>query len=209
MENRTDPTGHEELREWLTLEREPGELLGREERRRLEEHLATCAACRKERRDLERLDTLLASSRVPVRRGFREDVLRSLPAAGWEGRSRRSVVLAVAVAAVLGIAAVAVPVLLPAGAAAASPGGVAWVAGAFLDMLATGILAATGMLWASWRGVGMALETVLSPGATVALTVLVVSLDVLLLTFLARSTRSGGAAREAAARGTRPEGRRR
>lgn len=209
MENRTDPISHEELREWLTLEREPGELLGREERRRLEEHLATCSACRKERRELERLDTLLASSRVPVRRGFREDVLRSLPAAGWEGRSRRSLALALAVAAALVIAAVAVPVLLPAGAAGEPPGGPAWVAGAFLDMLATGILAATGMLWASWRGVGMAVEAVLSPGATVALTVLVVSLDVLLLTFLARSTRSGGVTPETATRRTRGEGRRR
>lgn len=205
MENRTDVTGHEELREWLTLEREPGELLGREERRRLQEHLATCAECREERRRLVRLDDLLASSRIPVRRGFGEEVLRSLPAAGWEGRSRRSVALAVAVAAALVVAAVAVPVLMPsAPAAGEAPGGLAWVAAVFLDMLATGVLAATGMLWASWRGLGMALDTVLGPGATVALTVLVVSLDVLLLTFLARSGRADRPATEQA-RGRRLE----
>lgn len=195
MEKRIEPDGHEELREWLTLEREPGELLGRVERRRLEEHLAVCSACREERRRLERLDALLASRAVSVRRGFRDEVLRSLPAAGWEGRSRRSVALAGAVAAALVIAAVAVPVLMPAGAGEAS-GGVAWVAGAFLDMLATGVLAATGMLWASWRGLGMALDAVLAPGATVALAILVVSLDVLLLSFLVRSGRGASAAAE-------------
>lgn len=195
MEKRTEPDGHEELREWLTLEREPGELLGRAARRRLEEHLAACSACREERRRLERLDALLASRALPVRRGFRDEVLRSLPAAGWEGRSRRSVVLAGAVAAALVIAAVAVPVLMPAGAGEAS-GGVAWVAGTFFDMLATGVLAATGMLWASWRGLGMALDAVLAPGATVALAILVVSLDVLLLSFLIRSGRGASAAAE-------------
>lgn len=208
MENRTEPTGHAELREWLTLEREPGDLLGRAERRRLEEHLAVCSACREERRRLERLDALLASRAIRVRRGFRDEVMRSLPAAGWEGRSRRSVAFAGAVAAALVIAAVAVPVLMPPGAGEA-PGGVAWVAGAFLDMLATGVLAATGMLWASWRGLGMALDSVLAPGATVALAILVVSLDVLLLSFLLRSGRGASAAAERDAGGSRPGRRRR
>lgn len=204
MDERSDHTGHDELREWLTLEREPGDLLGREERRRLEEHLATCSACRDERQRLERLDALLASGAIPVRQGFRDDVLRSLPAAGWEGRSRRSLVLAAAVAAALVIAAVAVPVSMPS-AAGGTSAGPAWVAGAFFDMIATGVLAATGMLWASWRGLGMALDAVLSPGATIALTVLVVSLDVLLLSFLARSGRPASTRAEPAAGPVRSE----
>ncbi len=73
--------------------------------------------------------------------------------------------------------------------AAGGGGALAGTAGAVLDMAATGLLAASGILWASWRGVGLALDVYLSPATAVALLVLVVSLDVLLLSFLVRRRR--------------------
>lgn len=189
MQNRTDPADHEQLREWLTLEREPGALLSRQERRRLEEHVSSCASCRAERRELLHLDALLVDNAVPVRAGFADDVLRALPAAGWESRSVRAWRLPLAALLVLGLGAAAVAGLGATGAGAA--GALSGAAAALLDMVVTGVLAATGMLWASWRGLGLAIDAYLSPGTAVALFILVVSLDVLLLTFLVRRSRRG------------------
>jgi hypothetical protein len=140
------------------------------------------------------LDILLAEAAVPVRSGFRADVMRSLPAAGWEGRAPRAWRLPAAVLVLLALAA-ALTAGLPGARTAGSGAG---AAGAVLDMLATGALAATGMLWASWRGVGVALDALLTPASALALVVLVASLDVLLLSFLVRRGRS--AARETAER---------
>lgn len=188
MENRTDQGGHEQLREWLTLEREPGDLLSRQERQRLEEHVGACGSCRAERRDLVRLDALLVDNAVPVRVGFADEVLRRLPAAAWEGRAVRAWRLPLAVLLALALGAAVVAGL---GATGGGAGALSGAAAALLDMVATGVLAATGMLWASWRGLGLAVEAYLSPGAAIALFVLVVSIDVLLLTFLVRRSRRG------------------
>lgn len=201
MDNRARGAGHEQLREWVALEREPGELLSPHERRQLDEHLDGCLSCREEREAFSRLGALLSDSAVPVRGGFRDDVMRSLPAAGWETRAPRAWRLPIAVLLLLGIAA-GWTVALPStggGAAGAFTGALT----ALADMTLTGALAASGLLWASWRGLGLAIDTYLAPGAAIALFVLVVSLDVLLLSILVRS---GKAAPEGAGRG-RPEGR--
>lgn len=187
MGNGIEHAGHDQIREWLTLEPEPGPLLGREERRRLQEHLAGCSECRAERERLVRLDALLADAAVPLRGGFRAEVMAALPAAGWESRPPRAWRLPVAVLLVLAVAAGLLVGLSP---AAAGPGGaLSGAAGAVLDMVSTGLLAATGILWASWRGVGLALDAYLSPAAALALLILVASLDVLLLSLLIRRGR--------------------
>jgi hypothetical protein len=187
MDDRTERAGHDEIREWVSLEREPEALLSRDQRRRVDQHLAACSDCSGERERLIRLETLLAGGVLPVRAGFRADVMRSLPAAGWEARSPRAWRLPVAVLVLLALAA-AFAVAMPA-ARTGDAGPVSGTAGAVADMIATGALAAAGMLWASWRGMGVALDAFLSPGAAFALLILVVSLDVLLLSLLVRRGR--------------------
>lgn len=183
--NRSEPAGHDRLREWLTLEREPGELLSRAERRSLDEHLTECAECRAERRELARLDHLLVNGLVPTRDGFRDDVLAALPAAGWEARSPRAWGVPLAVMALLAIGAA----ILAGAQSGAAAGGASGVAAALGQMLLTGVLAASGLLWASWRGLGLALDASLSPASAVALIALVVSLDVLVIALVVRRRR--------------------
>jgi len=189
MTEETQRIEHDRYREWLTLEHEPGAALGRGERHQLEEHLAGCSECRQERVALGRMDALLTEARIGVRAGFREDVMRSLPAAGWEGHSPRSWSLPVAVMLLLGAAAA---LLLGVHSAETAPGlPMMGALSAFGEAVGTGLLAGTGMLWASWRGVGLTLDSLLSPSATVALVVLVLCLDVLVLSLIARRGRSG------------------
>ncbi len=183
--NRPEPAGHDRLREWLTLEREPGNLLGRQERRSLDDHLAECAECRSERRALARLDHLLVNGVVPVRDGFRDEVLAALPAAGWEARSPRAWRAPLAVM----LALVAAAAVLLGAQSGSVPGGFAGAFAALGQMVLTGVLAATGLLWASWRGLGLALDASLSPASAIALIALVVSLDVLVLALLSRRRR--------------------
>jgi len=187
MTEETQRIEHDRYREWLTLEQEPGAALGPDARRELEEHLETCGGCRSERAALGRMDALLAEARVGVHSGFRDDLMRSLPAAGWEGKSPRSWRLPVAVMLLLGAAAA---LLLGVHSAETAPGlPLVGALAAMGEAFSTGLLAGAGMLWASWRGVGLVLDSVLSPSATVALVALVLCFDVLVLTLLARRGR--------------------
>lgn len=183
---RTDQEQHEQYREWLALE---GGEIGDFDQRRLDAHVAACEECAAERVAFRRIDTLLDEERVAVRQGFRNDVLRSLPAPGWESRVPRFWRLPVAAILLLGAAAGLFLGLHSAQASNGAP--LAGAFGAVLDAVATGALAGAGMLWASWRGIGMVLDSAVSPGVTGVLLLLVVCIDVLLVTLVVRRGRSG------------------
>ncbi len=173
---------HDTYRLWLGAELD-GEL-GPAERRALDGHLAGCEACRGERRALAALGRLLAAGRVAVEADFRERVMADLPPAAWEARTRRSwLAAAVLVAILAGGAALLLGT-------AAEPGlGVLGPLPVLLDLLASSALAGAGLLAASWRGLGMALQEALqaSPWSFVVLGVLVVAVDLLLVLLLRRA----------------------
>lgn len=182
---------HETYREWLDLDL-AGEL-GAEEDRRLQAHLEGCADCRAERHTLQALDTFLAAGRVQVREDFADQVMASLPVAGWEGRSPKAwrwplaalAALVVAVGALLGLSS---PELAPAGSAAGA-------LGAVTDLFVTGALTGAGLLGASWQGIGLVAREALSeiPGGLLAFAVLVVCLNFLLFSLVRRRPAEAGA----------------
>jgi anti-sigma factor RsiW len=136
---------HSTYREWLNLDADGG--LDSGDRALLDEHLASCAECRREREELLALDGLLRSSALPVRPDFRAAVMSALPTVGWEARSPRAWRFTAAVIVLLGGFAAA---LLVAGSAPATSGfgTLAAVGG----MLQASILAGAGLLGASWKG---------------------------------------------------------
>jgi anti-sigma factor RsiW len=175
--NRPD---HSTYIEWLNLDADG--LLEGEERSRLEEHLASCADCRREREELRALDGLLRRSAVEVRPDFRQAVMASLPTAGWEARSAQGWRFPAAVLVLLGALAAG---LLIAGSAPSSS--------SFSTLLAVGslfraaVLAGAGLLAASWKGVGLVVERVISsPASLGAFGFLVVCLNLLLISLLHR-----------------------
>jgi len=179
-----DTQDHTTFQEWLDLEL-AGEL-DAPRRERLQIHLASCPQCREERGALEALDALLAASRVPVRAGFESQVLTALPVAGWEARSLRAwrlplVLLAVLVMFTAGLVGISSAQLRP---DASFVGALAAVA----DLLGTALLAGTGLLAASWKGIGLVTTEALSrtSGGMLGFTVVVICLDLLLLSLLRR-----------------------
>lgn len=188
--NRPD---HNALRELLSLDADG--LLPDEDRGRLDEHLSACPECRREHGELRALSTLLERSAIPVRAGFRGDVMSALPAAGWEGRAVRAWRLPVAVFAVLAVAA---GVLL-AGTGAQTPGLAPLLA--LAEMFGAAALAGAGLLAASWKGMGLLVEQVLtSPGSLVAFGVFVLCLNLLLLSLIRRRRAAASEARSTARR---------
>jgi len=173
--------------EWLYLEGD-GEL-SPTEARSLEEHLATCQACRGEREALRRLECLMTEGRIRVHSSFRQQVLSRLPSAGWEAQHPRTWIAALIGLVVLGGGAAA---LLGTSAAALEPA--APFVGALMavfDLFRASVLAGAGLLSASWKGLGLAVDSVLSGSIvnTVALVALVVGLDLLLIRLVWRRGR--------------------
>lgn len=145
---------HREFSELLQLEAD-GEL-SRVEAQRLERHLAGCAGCRAERRELARLDELLTAASVPVRPGFRDEVVASLPSAAWESRHPASWAAGAVLALLLGGGAFA----LTSGAGVTSSP-LAEIFVAVFDLFRSSLVAGAGLLDASWRGLGLALARLL------------------------------------------------
>lgn len=172
---------HSAYQQWLDLELE-GEL-AESEQVQLARHLESCAQCREERELLSGLHRELQARRVPVREGFTEQVTASLPTAPWEERRAKAWRLPLVAAAAL----LAVSTLIL-GLGATEAGALPTALGAVSDLFATAIVAGAGLLAATWKGTGLVVERTLadSTGGFVALTVLVVGLNVLLFSMLRR-----------------------
>jgi len=197
--NRPD---HDTFREWLNLDADGR--LAPEERARLEEHLAGCDECRREREELIAFERLLERSALPVRSDFADAVMAALPPAGWEAQSPRTWRFPLAVAAMLML----VAGLMVAGSSAA-PSGLAAL-DAVGGMLRAATLAGAGLLGASWKGIGLIVEDVISsPVSLGAFGFLVLCLNLLLVSLLRRRRPSGAPASSAtsaaSARGRRDD----
>lgn len=141
------------LREWLDLGAD-GQLAERD-RWQLDREIEDQPELQQERSELVALNHLLAESRIGVRSGFAQQVVKSLPAAGWETKSPRSWKLVAALLVLLGGLSAA---LVGTGSARLAPESA--FLGAFaavVDLFRATALAGAGMLQASWRGLGLAM----------------------------------------------------
>ncbi|HSS52542.1 MAG TPA: zf-HC2 domain-containing protein [Thermoanaerobaculia bacterium] len=195
--NRPD---HSTFQEWLNLEADGR--LAPQERARLDEHLAGCEECRLEREELAAFQSLFERSAVPVRSDFADSVMAALPHAGWEGRSPRTWQFPLAVAAMLMLVA---GFLIAGSTSGPVPSGLAAL-DAMGGMVRAAALAGAGLLGASWKGIGLIVEDIISsPVSLGAFGFLVLCLNLLLVSLVRR--RKPSAASAAAAprgRGGRP-----
>lgn len=183
--NRPD---HSTFQEWLNLDADGR--LAPEERARLEEHLAGCQECREERAELAAFQGLFERTAVPVRSGFADSVMATLPHAGWEGRSPRTWQFPVAVAAMLML----VAGFLIAGSSSSVPSGLAAL-DAMGGMVRAAALAGAGLLGASWKGIGLIVEDIISsPVSLGAFGFLVLCLNLLLISLVRRRKPAASAA---------------
>jgi anti-sigma factor RsiW len=174
--NRPD---HNIYREWLNLEADGR--LPRDERARLEQHLAACSSCRSELDSLRSMESLLLQARLPVREGFRADVLSALPAAGWEARAPRNWGFPVAMCVLLAVISAAVV-----GTAPGESSGLGALSAMF-GMFQAAALAGSGLLGATWKGFGLVFEEMLaSPMSLGMFGVFVLCLNILLVMMIRR-----------------------
>jgi predicted anti-sigma-YlaC factor YlaD len=182
----TMSSDHTTYREWLDLDLEGALPAG--DGPRLAAHLADCADCRAERQHLAALHESLAAARVPVRAGFGDRVMASLPEAAWEGHAAPAARWAWA-AGLVGLLAAASAALFAVSGARLAPGGsLAGALGALAEMLAMAAIAGAGLLGATWTGLGMAVGQLFarSPGTLVAVALLAICLAALTVSLLRR-----------------------
>ena len=181
---KTRPTDHSTYQEWLHSEVDGGLTTG--ERSQLRDHLVYCEQCKVEKEELIRLEWLLADSHLAVRADFCDEVMASLPAAGWEARFPRSWIAALVAVVVLVAGAAALISTAGQGVEPAVP-----LAGAFvaiLEMLQSSALAGAGLLTASWKGMGLAFQELLGGSIwnLIAVSALVFAVDFMLIRMLRR-----------------------
>ena len=152
----------------------------------LEKEIAASAELRRERDLLTSLHTALTESRIPVRESFCDQVMASLPSAAWQAQGARS--WAVALTLTLALAASAMLVLGGGALTGLAEGAAVGTGVALVDFLAKTTLAGAGLLAASWRGVGFALEELMAESGLqlAGLAVLVVFVNLLFLSLLRR-----------------------
>ncbi len=171
-------------RRWVDLDLE-GEL-PEEERARLAEITETDRGVLAERRALESLHRIIDEDRVTVQPGFAARVMAALPHAWWEkqrssaGLPVWALPLAMMLVLALGSA------LLLGGAEETSR--FAGIGLAVVDFMQVTFLAGAGMLFATWRGVGLGLEQLIADSGMNLLAMIagVVFLNLLFLSLLRR-----------------------
>ena len=190
------------LLEWMSLDLD-GEL-GAEEKRALDAAIRRDAELAAEHRGLARMESMLESATVPVRAGFRGEVLASLPAAPWAAKSPRQWRLAAVLLVLLGGSSAA---LVGAGSAQLGSGlSFLGALTAVMDLFGKALLTGGGMLAASWKGVGLALSGLLAE-STAGLWVfgfLVLCLNLLFFTMWKSGTRAVAGAAASSASAPRP-----
>lgn len=172
-------TDREALRELLDLDLD-GQL-GPAERSCLQEHLATDPELAAEHRRLLALHSGLTEGRVPVRPGFKAQVMAALPLPAWLPQPSFAWTLPLAMTTVLAIAAA----WFLSGAAL----GDGALVGTGLDLLDFfNSMAGAGLLTATWAGLGFALEELVAESGLnlLALAVPVVLLNLLFFSLLRR-----------------------
>jgi hypothetical protein len=188
---------HATVRDLLNLELDG--CISAQQQARLDEHLAGCPQCRAERDELAGLDGLLRRSALSVQPEFRQRVMASLPAAGWESRHPRTWAFPAAVLAALLAAGVG---LL--GAGSARSGSAYGVLTALGGLVRAALVAGIGVTAASWRWFQLFVEQLLASSASVAMFgVFVVCLNLVLFSLI-RRRRGARAASEVSPRG--PQG---
>ncbi len=187
---------HDHLLEELDLDLDAGTdrdaaagLLEPARRAALTAHVAGCAECQRESRDLREVHQLLSASVVRPREGFTGEVMRALVPAPWEARA--AVVWRWPFAMLLALGGIAA-VLLGGAAAELEPASGSFDAFvALARLLESAALAGAGLLGASWRGLGSGLAFWLAASKThLALAGgLVLALNLLFLRLLRPSSR--------------------
>jgi hypothetical protein len=181
------------LREELDLEIDGGLATGADGavRAALHERLESDLELARERQELLAVHSLLAAAVVKPRPGFAAEVMRSLPAAAWEGRTVSAWRWPFALLLVLGGVAAA----LFGGAAAelepAAPGLAAFAA--LAKLFSSAALAGAGLAGATWQGLGLGLAQwlVSSKLHLLAGAILVAALNLLLFRLIRPTAREG------------------
>ena len=151
----------------------------------------------------EALDALLQESRISVQPGFRDRVMGLLPMAAWERRLGERRLPAWALPAGLAAAlALGAALVVAWGGADAGDSHALGITAAVFDFLGTTTLAGAGLLYASWRGVGMGFAELFadSPLNLLALGAGVVFLNLLFVTLLRRRRPAAATGKESGGR---------
>ena len=177
----------EQIGFWLDLEADG--MLSESEVVRLEAALKQHPEMRAERHDIARLHEDLAV-RVEVDDAFTERVMGSLPRASWERAGRQGWGVAVAASAILALASALLFALAGPQANSAGGPGVGLIA-AVAQFLQASVLTGAGLLGASWKGLGLALQQALeaSPFTMALFAVGIICLNVLFFRLLRRASR--------------------
>lgn len=176
--------------EWLDASCEG--TLDEASRSRLEAELAADPQLQADQACWNALHRLLREDRLPVRQGFQEKVMAALPAADWQ-RSTAPRLYPLLIAALLACTLGATFLL---SGLADQP--LAGTGLALADFLQTTLLAGSGLLAATWTGLGLGLEKLFATsGATLAaFAMMVACLNLLFFSLLRRGGAAAATARK-------------